>query len=249
MIRRLASLHWLQPGAVRQLRRYYQDAMTSCRPSRRTSLPSLGGTSVALVLFAPRRTSAPPRPGVGNPVSPAGMSPRRRQDLPSSWGTSIVRLHMFSRLRQDCSHQTITVQQRGPWYVEQQRLPRKVFRSSIAWLSDWLSTLRSAGYPATTQDSLPAAGQALPDGLSTRRVPTERFQSCFLTSHPPFPSFAWHNHIDRGHFGEFRTCVEPTHRGRFAKTRRACRHRVRLRRDRVIFNWPRMSECRWLANS
>ena len=46
--------------------------------------------------FAPRRTSAPPRPGVGHPVSPAGNLPRRRQDLPSSWGISIVRLHMFS---------------------------------------------------------------------------------------------------------------------------------------------------------
>src|SRR5262249_44513907 len=48
-----------------------------------------------LVRFAPRRTSAPPRPGVGHPVAPAGMSLRRRQDLPSSWGTPIVRLHMF----------------------------------------------------------------------------------------------------------------------------------------------------------
>jgi hypothetical protein len=46
----------------------------------------------SLVLFAPRQTSALPRPGVGNPVTPAGMSRRRRQDLPSSWGTSIVRL-------------------------------------------------------------------------------------------------------------------------------------------------------------
>src|SRR5262245_64506273 len=46
----------------------------------------------SLVLFAPRRTSAPPRPGVGDPVAPAGMSLRRRQDLPSSWGTAIVRL-------------------------------------------------------------------------------------------------------------------------------------------------------------
>jgi hypothetical protein len=70
-------------------------AMTSCRPSRRASLPSLGGTSVALVLFAPKRTSAPLRPGVGHPVAPAGILPRRRQDLPSSWGTPIVRLHMF----------------------------------------------------------------------------------------------------------------------------------------------------------
>ncbi len=27
----------------------------------------------SLVVFAPRRTSAPPKPGVGNPVSPAGI--------------------------------------------------------------------------------------------------------------------------------------------------------------------------------
>ena len=63
-----------------------------------------------------------------------------------------------------------------PLVCEQQRLPRKVFRRSIAWLSDWLSTLRRAGYPTATQDSLPAAGQALPDGLSTRRVPTKGFR-------------------------------------------------------------------------
>ncbi|MCA9023048.1 MAG: hypothetical protein KDA74_23025 [Planctomycetaceae bacterium] len=37
-----------------------------------------------------------------------------------------------------------------------------LFRGSIAWLLDSLSTLRSAGYPNATQDSLPAATQALP---------------------------------------------------------------------------------------
>jgi hypothetical protein len=82
-------------GPVPRLHQYYEGATTSCRPSRRTSLPSFGGTSVSLVVFAPRRTSGPPRPGVGNPVSPAGMLPRKRQDLPSSWGTPIARLHMF----------------------------------------------------------------------------------------------------------------------------------------------------------
>lgn len=56
---------------------------------------SLGGTSVALVVFAPWRTSAPPRPGVGDPVAPAGIVPRKGQYRPSFWGTSIVRLHMF----------------------------------------------------------------------------------------------------------------------------------------------------------
>jgi hypothetical protein len=44
-----------------------------------------------LVLFAPRRTSAPSRPGVVIPVSPAGISLRKRQDLPGSWGTPNVR--------------------------------------------------------------------------------------------------------------------------------------------------------------
>jgi len=63
-----------------------------------------------------------------------------------------------------------------PLVQQQQRLPRKDFRSSIAWLSDSLSTLRRTGHPATTQDSLPAAGQALPDGLSTRKVPTKGFK-------------------------------------------------------------------------
>jgi len=67
-----------------------------------------------------------------------------------------------------------------PLVEQRQRLPRKVFRSSIAWLSDSLSTLRRTGYPATTQDSLPAAGQALPDGLSTRKVPTKGFKAASL---------------------------------------------------------------------
>ena len=52
----------------------------------------------------------------------------------------------------------------------------KDFRGSIAWLSGWLSTYHGVGFPSATQDSLPAAGQALPDGLFTRRVPPKGFQ-------------------------------------------------------------------------
>jgi hypothetical protein len=74
-----------------------------------------------------------------------------------------------------------------PLVSEQQRLPRKVFRRSIGWLSDSLPTLRSAGYPRPTQDSLPAVGQTLLDGLSTRRVPMRGFK-VLTTSHPPLPS-------------------------------------------------------------
>jgi len=74
---------------------------------------------VSLVVFAPRRTSVPSRPGVGHPVSPAGISARKRQDLPSSWGTPIVRLHMFqSDAGRTACTRPFTVQQRGPWYYK-----------------------------------------------------------------------------------------------------------------------------------
>ena len=76
-------------GRVPLLQRYYQSATTSCRPSRRASLPSLGGTSVALVVFAPQRTSEPLGPGVGNPVSPAGSSPRSEQGSPKFLGNQL----------------------------------------------------------------------------------------------------------------------------------------------------------------
>src|SRR3954464_13238357 len=32
---------------------------------------------------------------------------------------------------------------------------------------------------------------------STRRVPTKGFRGVIATSLPPFPSFAWRNHLDR----------------------------------------------------
>ena len=153
-------------------------------PSHRTSFPSLGGTSVSLVEFAPWRTSAPPRPGVGDPVSPAGIRRGANRVLPSSWGTFIIRL--------PCSNPTpaglLTSDHcdvaAWPLVCKKQRLPRKVFRSSIAWLSNWLSTLRSAGYPNTTQDSLPVAGQALLNGIFTRKVPLKGFRFVDYISFP-----------------------------------------------------------------
>src|SRR5580704_19199091 len=112
----------------------------------------------SLVLFAPQRTSAPLKPGVGSPVSPAGISLRRRQDLPSSWRTpmSVCPCSVDSGGTATPDHCGAAA---WPLTSEKQRLPRLVFRSSIAWLWDSLSTLRSAGCPRPTQDSLPAAGQ------------------------------------------------------------------------------------------
>ena len=106
--------------------------------------------------------------------------------LPSSWGTTIVRLHMF----QSDAGRTAAPDHCGaaawPLNAQLQRLPRSVYRRSIAWLSDSLSTLRNADYSNTTQDSLPVAGQALLDGLSTRMVPLKGFRVVIYIS-SPFP--------------------------------------------------------------
>ena len=83
-----------------------------------------------------------------------------------------------------------------PLVIEGQRLPRKVFRRSIALLSDSLSTLRRAGYPTTTQDSLPVAGQALLDGLSTRKLPMKGFKFVIYIS-LPFLKLTWRKRCNR----------------------------------------------------
>jgi hypothetical protein len=141
--RRFASLHRVLRGEfpcfdgnIKALR------LPAARPAALRCL-RLAIPQRSLVMFALWRTSAPPKPGAGDPVTPAGISLRRRQDLPSSWRTPIVRLHNCSTptpagpLTPDhYSHAT------WPLVLERQRLPRKVFRRSIAWLSD--SCLRFA---------------------------------------------------------------------------------------------------------
>ncbi len=111
--------------------------------------------------------------------------------------------HVPIRRRQDCLHQTVHSAAAWPLVFQRQRLPRKVFRRSIAWLSNSLRAPCAAG--SASQDGLPRHHARLASGRwsgTTGRAfhpegSYERFQSCFLTSHPPFPSFAWHNEIDR----------------------------------------------------
>ena len=90
-----------------------------------------------------------------------------------------------------------------PLVCKKQRLPRQAFRSSIAWLSDSLSTLRGVSYLSTTQDSLPVAGQALLDGIPTRKVPMKGFKFVDYISFP-LPKLSWRNCID---FGSLRSTV------------------------------------------
>ena len=116
MIRRLASLPWLRSGTVRQLRRYYQGAMTSCRPSRRTSLPSFGGTSAfTRSVRSPTDECAAEAWSLVTRYSGRDFAEETTAS-PKFLGDPHYPFAMFSRRRQDRGHQTGTVPQRGPWY-------------------------------------------------------------------------------------------------------------------------------------
>ena len=100
---------------VPRLPRYYQGAMTSCRPFRRASFPSLGDTTRS-ARVSPARGRALPR-AVFRSWSP-GISSRdfgqwKRQDLLRSWGTPNVLLPC-SPTPVGPTHQAILMRQRGP---------------------------------------------------------------------------------------------------------------------------------------
>lgn len=126
--------------------------------------------------FAPGRTSAPPGPGVGHPVSPAGILPRREQDLPSSWGISMVRL--------PCSKPTpaglLAPDHCGaaarPLLIARQRLPRLGLSTPgsmafglVAGAEPKLGRLRSAGRPTPRKTRFQALVRLSWTGFSPAR--------------------------------------------------------------------------------
>ena len=161
--------------------------------------------------FAPRRPSAPPRPGVGHPVSPSGNLRGDKAGSPKFLGNlncPSARVLTDAGRTAAPDHYSAAA---WPLDPQVQRLPRKVFRRPIAWLSDSLSTLRRTGYPATTQDSLPVAGQALPDGLSTHKTPMKGFRSAsYISSSSPKLCLAqagWPWAVARPGLPQTRTCA------------------------------------------
>ena len=161
--------------------------MTSCRSSRRASLPYAGGTIPALA-FRPLRGRALPR-AVFRSWSPGNSG----RDLVS--GNDRISYvpgepHCALALLSDPGRTNASGRYNAPArppLCPRRRLPHSYFRGSITRLRHWLSTLRRPGRPDTTQDSLPAAGQALPDGLGYPQGSIERFQGVSYI-HPPFPS-------------------------------------------------------------
>ena len=177
-------------GRVPRLLRYYRDVTTSCRPSRRTSF--------SFVLMVPRSHSsfrshawpsaAPRGPGVGHPVPPAGNC---RGDGRISHVPGEPRLCFCPALRPRRTDRIRPLRCDGAAPIlTTRRATAMNFRGSITRLWHWLSTLRRMGRPNTTQDSLPAAGLALPDGLEYPQGSNERFRGVSYIS-ASFPKLSW----------------------------------------------------------
>ena len=180
MIRRLASLHWLQRGEVRQLPPYYQDAMTPCcHPAALRFLRLAVPRFHSLCSLLDGRVNRQGQELIIRYLQPEIHRGTSRV-LPSSWGTSMIRLPCSKPTPAGPLAPDHKVQQRGPWSSQGKGSHNWVFRRSIAWPSDSLSTLRSADYSNTTQDSLPVADLALLTRAFHPQASDERFQICNL---------------------------------------------------------------------
>ena len=185
------SLHRVPAGPVPRLHQYYEGATTSSRPSRRTSFPSLGGTSVALVVSLPsgrvnRRglelVTRLLHPGIAEETT--GSPKFLRNQLSVCTCSNPTPAGLLAPDRSQCSSVALG--------ITKAKAPTK-----------GLSTLNSMAFGLAvyaSQDGLPRHHARLASGRwsgATGRAfhpqgSYERFQSCILTSHPPFPSFAWH---------------------------------------------------------
>ena len=152
-----------RPMSVPPLRRYYQDATTSCLPFRRASFPSLGGTTAASSVrsFVTEGAKAT-RPGVfslwpGHSVEAACIRGEgRTSQVPAEPQSPVCTCSPTPT--EPTRGSPITSRSAWPPLREPRRLQQMDFRSSITRLPGSLSTLRSPGYPGTTQDSLTADG-------------------------------------------------------------------------------------------
>jgi len=111
----------------------------------------------------------------GNPVDhcPCSSTPAGSGRLSGPWVSCLTRPPLMSRTK----------------------APRVFsFRGSITRPLTWLSTLRRVGRPTATQDSLLAAGPALPGGIRTRRVSMKGFGVRVSSS---FPELAWRKDITK----------------------------------------------------
>jgi hypothetical protein len=165
------SVRWQRPSLPWVLRGKFPSfdgTMTLCDslgPSRRAALPSLGDTLRRACRFAP---CGPGRPTAGLGFVGRSPHPERyagRQSGPPRFPCSPLSLCPVLRPRQDRLHQADTVQRHGPRYVHGEGSHEFIQLSRLNRTALGLAVYASSDVlPRQTQNWLPAAGQALPDG-------------------------------------------------------------------------------------
>ena len=174
--RRPASLPRVPAARVPRLLRYYQGAMTSCRPSRRASFPSLGGTTRVLV-FRPHAAERYRRgsPGVGHPVPPAGKASVETTGSPTFLGNPDCALALlFDPGRTNASGHAM--RRRGPRCVHDEGSRIRTFEAQSHGFGT--GCLRFAGRVAPTprKTRFRLLAKLFRTGLATRRVPSKGFK-------------------------------------------------------------------------
>jgi hypothetical protein len=125
-----------------------------------------------------------------------GLSLRKRQDLPSSWGTPLVRLPCSVDAGRTAGTRPLRCRSVAPG-IRKAEAPTKGL-STLHSRAFGLAVYASPGGLPRFDARLASSCWSDATGWAfTRRVPTKGFR-VLLTSHPPSPSFAWRNLIDRG---------------------------------------------------
>ena len=154
---------------VPRFHRYYQGAATSYRSSRRTSLPSLGGTIRCTLVSFPQCGVRHRGPG---DFACTHRLPRPVDSVETAGSLTFPgNPHCAYALLSDPGRivaptRPITMQRCSPRSNHDKGSHDYHFRGSITRPRHSLSTLRRVDHSTTRQDSLQAVGQTLPDGLS-----------------------------------------------------------------------------------
>ena len=184
LVKQLASLRSL-PGVHRDSSpgsAVLWDAPTPRRPSRSASLPSRADTIVSPVIRSPRPWASRRGPGslvsglpIRNRDGDVGVSQvpgEPRWPLPVLFDPGGIRRVLWDQVRQHLTRPPHTSTAKAPGVFSS--------RGSITRPLTWLSTLRRVSRLTATQDSLLAAGPALPGGIGCPQGSDERFLSSRL---------------------------------------------------------------------
>lgn len=194
MTRRLASLHRVPSRSVPRLPRYYRDAPTPAPPSHRARCLRPAVPLVASSVSLPSALDA--RPGarkfrVRHSQADFAKGEGQASQVPGEPHCACARFSDPGGIDFPKPLRRVDAAP-GPFNGVGSR-EKTHFEAQWPGYSHSLSTLRRVGCPTATQDSLPAAGYALPDGIGYPQGSNERFQKMRPTPDPPFPSFAWRN--------------------------------------------------------